>query len=112
LPPSPEELELFLSDPSPGAYEAAVDRLLSSPRFGEHFARDWLDAARYADSLGFQIDQPSSMWAYREWVIAAFDRDLPFDQFTVEQLAGDLLPDATSDQKIATGFNRNHPITV
>ncbi|MEM9280802.1 MAG: PSD1 and planctomycete cytochrome C domain-containing protein [Verrucomicrobiota bacterium] len=106
LPPSLQELEDFLSDESPGAYEKEVDRLLESPRFGEHWARSWLDLARYADSNGFQADQLRDSWAYRDWVIDAFNANMPYDQFSIEQLAGDLLPNATPDQKIATGFHR------
>lgn len=107
LPPTLAELDAFLADRDPNAYEKAVDRLLASPHFGEHFARGWLDLARYADSNGYQVDLARSMWPYREWVIKAFNRNLPFDQFTIEQLAGDLLPNATLEQRIATGFNRN-----
>ena len=108
LPPSPKELDDFLNDKSPDAYEKVVDRLLASPRYGERMAFEWMDAARYADTNGYQIDGERSMWRWRDWVIAAFNRNLPFDQFTVEQLAGDLLPNATLDQRIATAFNRNH----
>lgn len=110
LPPTPAEVEAFLADPSPRAYENLVDRLLASPRYGERMAQDWLDASRFADSNGYQVDRDREMWAWREWVIQAFNRNLPFDQFTVEQLAGDLLPNPTLDQRIATGFNRNHMI--
>ncbi len=106
LPPSPSEVIEFEADPSQEHYEKIVDRLLASPRFGEKWARQWLDLARYADSNGYQADQFRSVWAYRDWVINALNADQPFDQFTVEQLAGDLLPDATIDQKIATGFHR------
>jgi hypothetical protein len=110
LPPTLEEIDTFLADPSPDfeAYEKVVDRLLKSPRYGEAMALPWLDAARFADSDGYQNDGPREMWRWRDWVIDAYNRDLPFDQFTIEQLAGDLLPNATLDQKIATGFNRNH----
>ena len=108
LPPSQAELEAFVSDTSPGAYDKVVDRLLGSPRFGERMAVRWLNAARYADTNGYQTDAPRTMWRWRDWVIEAYNRNLPFDQFTIEQLAGDLLPGATLDQKIATGFNRNH----
>ena len=87
-----------------------MDRLLASPRYGERMAVDWLDAARYADTHGYQVDPEKEMWPWRDWVIDAFNRNLPFDQFTIEQLAGDLLPDATLEQKIATGFQRNHRI--
>jgi Protein of unknown function (DUF1553)/Protein of unknown function (DUF1549)/Planctomycete cytochrome C len=108
LPPSLEEIDAFLSDPAPDAYEDAVDRLLASPRYGERMATSWLDAARYADTNGYQNDFARSMWPWRDWVIGAFNRNLPFDQFLVEQLAGDLLPGATVEQRIATGFNRNN----
>ena len=111
LPPSPAALDEFLADGRPDAYERAVDRLLASPRYGERMATDWLDAARYADSNGFFRDNTRQIWPWRDWVIGAFNRNVPFDQFTVEQLAGDLLPDATAEQKIATGFNRNHMVT-
>ena len=107
LPPTLEEVEAFSKDDRTDAYERAVDRLLASPHCGEHLARGWLDLARYADSNGYQVDLARSMWPYREWVINAFNRNMPFDQFTIEQLAGDLLPNATLEQKIATGFNRN-----
>jgi hypothetical protein len=108
LPPTPAEVEAFLGDTAPGAYERVVDRLLGSPRFGERMASRWLDAARYADTSGYQSDGERIMWRWRDWVIAAFNGNLPFDQFTIEQLAGDLLPNPTLDQLIATGFNRNH----
>ncbi|MCA9436549.1 MAG: DUF1549 domain-containing protein, partial [Candidatus Omnitrophica bacterium] len=107
IPPTPTEIEAFLTDDSPNAYEKVVDELLASPHYGERWARHWLDAARYADSNGYSIDGPREIWKYRDWVIDAFNRDMPFDQFTIEQLAGDLLPDATRDQRIATGFHRN-----
>jgi mono/diheme cytochrome c family protein len=107
LPPTPEEVDAFLADRSPDAYDALVERLLKSPHYGEHQARLWLDAARYADSNGFTIDAPRSTWKYRDWVINAFNTDLPFDQFTVQQLAGDLLPKPTTDMLVATGFHRN-----
>ncbi len=107
LTPSPAAVERFVSDNTPGAYERLVDSLLASPHFGERWGRHWLDLARYADSNGYSIDSPRSIWKYRDWVIEAFNRDLPFDQFTIEQIAGDMLPDATTDQKIATGFHRN-----
>ena len=106
LPPTPEEVDAFLADNSPEAYEKVVDRLLSSPRYGEHMARYWLDAARYADSHGYHIDSERSMWKWRDWVIGAFNNNMPYDQFTVEQLAGDLLPEASLDQKIASGYVR------
>ncbi len=110
LPPSPQELAEYLADPAPDAYEKAVDRLLASETYGERMAWDWLDAARYADSNGYQGDSERTMWPWRDWVVSAFNRNLPFDEFTVWQVAGDLLPNATLEQKLATGFNRNHPI--
>jgi mono/diheme cytochrome c family protein len=106
LPPSPAEVEAFVNDPAPDAYERLVDRLLDSPRWGEHRGRYWLDAARYADTHGIHFDNYREMWSYRDWVIGAFNRNMPFDRFTVEQLAGDLLPDRTLDQQVASGFNR------
>jgi hypothetical protein len=106
LPPSPEDLEGFLADSSPDAYEKLIDRLMESPTYGEHRARYWLDAARYADTHGLHIDNYREMWLYRDWVIAAFNRNEPFDQFTVEQIAGDLLENPSRDQLIATGFHR------
>lgn len=108
LPPTPAELAAFLADQSPNAYEKVVDRLLQSPAYGERMALPWLDFARYADSNGFQIDSSRQMWPWRDWVIDAYNRNLPFDQFTIEQLAGDLLPNPTRSQLVATGFNRNH----
>jgi hypothetical protein len=110
LPPTPEEIDAFAKDDGPDAYERQVDRLLASPHYGERWGRHWLDLARYADSNGYSIDSPRTIWPYRDWVIAALNRDLPFDRFTIEQLAGDLLPDATTDQKVATGFHRNTPM--
>ncbi len=107
LPPSQEEMNVFLADKSPQAYENQVDRLLASPHFGERWASMWLDLARYADSKGYEKDLYRSIWKYRDWVITAFNRDLPFDQFTIEQLAGDLLPNPSQDQLIATAFHRN-----
>ncbi|HEV8379143.1 MAG TPA: DUF1549 domain-containing protein, partial [Tepidisphaeraceae bacterium] len=107
LPPSPEEVSAFLLDERPDAYERAVDRLLDSPHYGERWGRHWLDIARYADSNGYEKDAPRVIWAYRDWVINALNRDLPFDQFIIEQFAGDMLPDATPQQRIATGFHRN-----
>ncbi len=111
LPPTPSEVDAFLSDKRANAYELLVDRLLSSPHYGERMALDWLDAARFADTHGYHIDSGRDMTRWREWVIDAFNRDLPFDQFTIDQLAGDLVPGATLEQKIASGFNRNHMIT-
>jgi hypothetical protein len=106
LPPSPAEIEAFVADRAPDAYEKLVERFLQSEHWGEHRARYWLDAARYADSHGIHFDNYREMWTYRDWVIGAFNRNLPFDRFTVEQLAGDLLPTPTPEQQIATGFNR------
>ncbi len=108
LPPRPSEVDAFLQDQSPDAYEKQVERLLASARYGERMAWPWLEAARYADSNGYQSDGERYMWRWRDWVIEAFNRNMPFDQFTIEQIAGDMLPGATLDQKIATGFNRNH----
>jgi len=108
LPPTPEEVDHFLSDARPDAYRRLVDRLLASPRYGEQMAASWLDAARYADTYGYQDDGETSMWRWRDWVIEAFNANMPFEQFTIEQLAGDLLPNATLAQRIATAFNRNH----
>jgi hypothetical protein len=106
LPPTPQEVDAFLSDKSPQAWDKLVDRLLSSPNYGEQMAHYWLDAARYADSHGYHIDSERSMWKWREWVINAFNKNMPFDQFTIQQLAGDLLPEASVDQKIASGYVR------
>src|SRR5205085_8917723 len=111
LPPTLAELDAFLADKSVDAYEKVVDRLLQSPRYGERMALDWLDAARYADTNGYYTDSDRQAWPWRDWVIRAFNANLPFDEFTIEQLAGDLLPQATLDQRIATGFNRNHLVT-
>ena len=108
IPPTPAEVADFLTDDQPQAYERAVDRLLASPRYGETMALPWLEAARFADTDGYQYDGPRFMWRWRDWVIEAYNSNKAFDQFTIEQLAGDLLPNATLDQKIATGFNRNH----
>jgi len=112
LPPALEEVDAFLADSSDAAYERAVDRLLASPQFGERWARHWLDLARYADSEGYQRDELRSLWPWRDWVIDALNRDMPFDRFTLEQLAGDLLPNATVEQRIATGFQRNSPLNL
>jgi hypothetical protein len=108
LPPSAEEVEAFVADPSPEAYERLVERQLASPHFGERMALDWLDAARYADTNGYSIDGGRHMWLWRDWVIDAFNRNLPYDQFLRDQIAGDLLPDSTDAQLIATGFQRNN----
>ncbi|MCH8333787.1 DUF1549 domain-containing protein, partial [Candidatus Sumerlaeota bacterium] len=110
LPPTLEEVDAFTADDGPGAYERLVDNLLARPQYGEHMARYWLDASRYADTNGYHIDNERTMWPWRDWVITAFNENKPFDEFATEQLAGDLLPDPTLDQKIATGFNRNHMI--
>jgi hypothetical protein len=107
VPPTPEEADAFVNDKSPDAYEQLVDRLLASPRYGERWARRWLDLARYADTNGFEKDRPRSIWPYRDWVVKALNADLPYDQFSIKQLAGDLLPGATPDDLIATGFHRN-----
>jgi len=107
LLPEPTEVEQFVNDTKPDAYEQLVNRMLDSPHFGERWGRHWLDAARYADSNGYTIDGARSIWPYRDWVIEAFNRDLPFDQFVIEQLAGDLLPEPTREQLVATGFHRN-----
>ncbi|MGH9696844.1 MAG: DUF1549 domain-containing protein, partial [Bryobacteraceae bacterium] len=107
LPPSPKELKAFLADQSPDAYEKVVDRLLASPRYGERWARPWLDLARYADSNGYEKDRQRTAWEYRDWVIRALNQDMSFRDFTIDQIAGDMLPNPTKDQLIATGFNRN-----
>ena len=107
LPPSIEEADAFASDAAPDAYERLVDGLLASPHFGERWARPWLDLARYSDTNGYEKDRTRSIWPYRDWVIQALNADMPFDEFTIEQLAGDMLPHATPQQKIATGFHRN-----
>ncbi|HEV2292648.1 MAG TPA: PSD1 and planctomycete cytochrome C domain-containing protein [Tepidisphaeraceae bacterium] len=112
LPPTPAELDAFAAGPSTDAYAKQVERLLASPHYGERQARHWLDNARYADSNGYSHDYPRTIWPYRDWVINALNADMPFDQFTIEQLAGDLLPDATRDQRIATGFHRNTQINT
>ena len=110
VPPTPTELADFLNDDSADAYESVVDRLLASPRYGERMATEWLDASRYADTNGYQTDGERDMWRWRDWVIGAYNENMPFDQFTIEQLAGDMLPDATIDQRVATAFNRNHSL--
>jgi hypothetical protein len=108
MPPTPAEVDSFVNDPGPGAYEQVVERLLSSQHFGERMAMDWLDAARYSDTDGYQGDATRTNWPWRDWVIGAFNRNLPFDRFTIEQFAGDLLPNATPEQRLATCFHRNH----
>ena len=110
LPPMPAEVDAFLADTRPDAYARLVERLLASPHYGERWARPWLDVARYSDSNGYSIDAPRQIWKYRDWVVSALNRDQPYDQFVIEQLAGDLLPNPTTEQKIATGFNRNTQI--
>ncbi len=112
LPPSHEQIDRFLADPSPVHYEKIVDELLASPAFGEKWATQWLDLARYADSEGYQRDAPRNMWPYRDWVIDALNADMPFDRFSIEQLAGDLLPKATESQIVATAFHRNAPTNL
>jgi hypothetical protein len=112
LPPTPEELDAFLADESADAYGRVVDRLLDSPRHAERMAMHWLDAARYADTNGYNNDETRSMWPWRDWVIRAFAEGMPYDQFVTEQIAGDLLPNATLSQRVATGFNRNHVLTT
>src|SRR5262249_271160 len=112
LPPTPAEIKAFLKDKSPDAYEKVVDRLLASPRYGERMASDWLDASRYADTNGYQVDRERDMWRWRDWVIKSFNENKRFDEFPIEQLAGDLLPNPTLEQKIASGFNRNHRINM
>src|SRR5579863_2637074 len=107
LPPTIQEVDNFLADRSPEAYDKVVDRLLASPHYGEKWARLWLDLARYADTHGYEKDPKRSMWPYRDWVINAFNANMPFDEFTVEQIAGDMLPNATEEQKVASGFHRN-----
>ena len=108
LPPRAGDIAAVLNDDSPDAYERHVDRMLESQGYGERMAAEWLDGARYADSSGYQTDAPRQMWRYRDWVIDAYNENMPFDQFTIEQIAGDMLPDATLEQRIATAFNRNH----
>src|SRR2546423_13948145 len=110
LPPTPEAVAAFVKDKSKEAYEKQVERLLASPHYGERWGRHWLDAARYADSDGYEKDKPRQVWFYRDWLIKALNRDMPYDRFIVEQIAGDLLPNATQDQIVATGFLRNSMI--
>lgn len=110
LPPTLEELDTFLKEPSEQPYEKAIDRLLASPRYGEHMAAGWLDLARYADTDGYQDDEPRTMWRWREWLIDNLNDNLPFDQFTLQQIAGDLLPESTPEQRLATGFLRNNRV--
>lgn len=110
LPPTIEQVDAFLQDQQPDAYARVVEQLLDSPHYGERWGRHWLDAARYADSDGYEKDKPRTVWAYRDWVVNAINRDMPYDQFIIEQIAGDLLPDATQDQLVATGFLRNSMI--
>ena len=110
VPPSPEQIDDYLAGPTDEAYRAKVEELLGSPQYGEHWARHWLDLARYADSNGYQHDDPREIWPYRDWVVRAFNDDMPFDQFTIEQLAGDLLDEPSLEQLVATGFNRNSPM--
>ncbi len=112
LPPTPEEVQAFLKDKSPNAYEKVVDRLLASQRYGERMAMDWMDYSRYADSNGYQADFERFQSRWRDWVINAFNKNMPYDEFTVDQIAGDLLPNATTEQKLATAFNRNHRINT
>ena len=111
LPPTPAQVDAFVRDERSGAYEILVDQLLDSPHFGERMAVAWMDQARFADTNGYSIDGGRHMWLWRDWVINAYNRNLPFDQFVTQQIAGDLLPDATIDQRVATAFNRNHMIT-
>ncbi len=112
LPPTLEEIDAFLADDSPNAYEKLVDRLLASPRYGERMTTEWLDVARYSDTYGYQVDRDRYVWPWKDWVIRSFNRNMPYDQFITEQLAGDLLPNATDDQILATTFNRLHPQKV
>ena len=109
LPPTPDEIDAFLRDKDDGAYGRLVDRLMKTTAYAERQAQDWLDLARYADTRGFADDKQRNIWPYRDWVIRAIDQNMPFDQFTIEQLAGDMLPDATDEQRLATAFHRNAP---
>jgi hypothetical protein len=111
LPPTPADVDAFVNDPAPDAYEKLVDRLIASPRYGEHMTRFWLDLARYGDTHGLHLDNYREIWPFRDWVIKAFNQNLPFDKFVTEQLAGDLLPNASLDQQVASGFNRCHVTT-
>src|SRR4029077_5436089 len=111
LPATPAEVDSFVSDPSPNAYEKLVDRLVASTRYGEHMTRFWLDLARYGDTHGMHLDNYREIWPYRDWVIKAFAKNMPFDRFLIEQLAGDLLPGSTLEQQVATGFVRCHVTT-
>ncbi|HEY1110209.1 MAG TPA: DUF1549 domain-containing protein, partial [Opitutaceae bacterium] len=104
--PTPAEMEAYLADKAPDAYERAVDRLIASPRYGERWAWEWLDLARYSDTNGFQGDPERTMWPWRDWVVNALNANMPYDQFSIEQLAGDMLPEATREQKLASGFHR------
>lgn len=106
LPPTPAEMQAFLDDASAGAYETLVDRLLQNPHYGERMAGGWLDVVRYADTIGYHSDNPRNVWPYRDWVIQSFNDNKPFDRFTLEQVAGDLLPDATRDTRVGSAFNR------
>src|SRR5690606_33822665 len=110
LPPTPQEVDAFLKDKSDSAYEKLVDRLLASSAYGERMAWDWMEVSRYADSNGYQGDAERTMWPWRDWVIKAFNENMPYNKFTVLQLAGDLVPNATDEDKLATAFCRNHPI--
>ncbi|MGA2983560.1 MAG: DUF1553 domain-containing protein [Terriglobia bacterium] len=112
LPPTPAEIDAFAADRSPDAYENRVDQLLASPHYGERMAMPWLDMARYSDTHGYHIDSLRDMWVWRDWLIKSFNQNMPYDEFTIEQIAGDLMPNATENQKIASGFNRNHMITL
>ena len=112
LPPTLEEIDDFLSDNTPGSYERVVDRLLDSEAYGERMATEWMDLSRYADSHGYHADGIRTMWPWRDWVIKAFNENMPYDEFVTWQLAGDLLPNATREQILATGFHRNHPMTA
>src|SRR3954467_7896210 len=110
LPPTPKEVDEFVADARPDAYERLVEKLLASPHHGERWARHWLDAARYADSDGYEKDKSRQVWMYRDWVVNALNKDMPYNEFTTEQVAGDELPNATQDQIVATGFLRNSMI--